>query len=172
MPPVTARYRWTLDTLQTGKHYAGKLRRGALAARVIIVGAFALLAMKFLLGGEDGFSTLNAVLVVGISLGVGLVIGLALKNHLAQKQFSQRPDANSEIEWTASESGISISTSTASSEIQWSAFQIIISTPKGFLFMPNRQVFNFIPSHAFESKEAVEAVKNLARQHAKDFREM
>ncbi len=113
---------------------------------------------------------ITAILLVAILVAVPL--GKRINAFFVRRQFAKRPDANVEIEWIFTEQGISTSSSAHKSEIQWSVFQRVISTSAGFLFMPNRQIFHFIPARAFETPADIENLKILTRRHASDFKEL
>ena len=48
----------------------------------------------------------------------------------------------------------------------------MLSTPAGFLLLPNAQIFHFIPRRAFASEADIEALKTLASTHAREFKEL
>ncbi|HEX7261398.1 MAG TPA: YcxB family protein [Luteolibacter sp.] len=169
MPPITVRFRWTLEDLLTGRKLSLRLNRSLFYIRIAL--GIALIGFgirKYLLGDPLWVFFLSFAIILPIALLVKSVI----QKQLIRRQFSKRPDANAEVAWTVTDQGISASSPHSKSEIQWSAFQRVIATPAGFLFMPNRQIFHFIPTRAFETPADIENLKTLARQHAKEFKEM
>ena len=178
MPPITAHFRWTVEDLITGRKYAMKLKRGRL---ILIIGvAVAVFSFSLLSGNHPKHTShgnhLSANLVIfGILLGAILIavpLGKFTGAMIIRRQFAKRPDANQEIACEFSESGIATSSSNAKSEIKWPAFYKVLATPAGFLFMPNAQIFHFIPKRAFASPADIETLKTLARQHATEFKEL
>ena len=181
MQPIIARYRWTVEDLITGRKYTTKLNRGRLI-RIIGLAVAAAAALTF--GVPSGNHPNHAPhrndpsanwVVSGIFLGAILIavpLGKFIAAKIVRRQFAKRPDANAELEWNFAEQAISTSSSHAKSEIKWPAFQKVISTPVGFIFMPTAQIFHFIPNRAFASPADIESVRTLARQHATEFKEL
>lgn len=169
MPPITARFRWTVEDFLTGRKLSLRLNRGLFYFRLTL--GVALLAFAYWQYQTGSFSWVF-YLAFSITLPVAIIVREAIQSWLLRRQFSKRPDANAEVEWTLSDQGIVSSTPLSKGEIQWSAFQRVISTPSGFLFMPNRQIFHFIPTRAFETPTDIENLKTLARQHATEFKEL
>jgi hypothetical protein len=169
MNPITARYRWTVVDLLTGRKISLRLNRALLYFRLAL--GSTLLAFAFWQYQTGSFSWVF-YLALGIILPITIGVRKTIQTRLLRRQFNKRPDANAGVEWIISDQGIVFSTPLSKGEIQWSAFQKIVATPKGFLFMPNRQIFHFIPVRAFETPADVENLNTLARQHAKEFKEL
>lgn len=175
METITARFNWTAEDLLTGRKFALKLNRwspfgfGVALLAAIVLGISVSGAH---LGKHGG---LSAFIIGGLIL-FGIIIGVPLAKRISQgmirRQFAKRPDAGAEIVWEISEQLIIIRSENSNSENQWSVFQQVIFTPGGFLFMPNKQVFNFIPNRAFENEMEIGRLKALARHQAKEFREI
>jgi hypothetical protein len=168
MPPVSVRYRWTLEDLLAGRKITLRLQRSLFYFRVALGAALLGLAVWNYRVGDSMWVFYLAMTAV---LAVALLAKALTQNLLLRRQFSKRPDANVEVEWVVSDHGIVASTPHSKSEIQWSAFQRVIFAPAGFVFMPNRQIFHFLPIRAFESPEDIGNLKSLARQHATEFKE-
>lgn len=169
MNPITARFRWTVEDLLTGRKFSLRLNRALVYFRIAL--GVALLAFAFWQYQIGSFSWVF-YLALSITLPIAIVVRKTIQTWLLRRQFSKRPDANAQVEWIISDQGIVASTPLSKGEIQWSAFQKIVATPKGLLFMPNRQIFHFIPARAFETPADMENLKSLARQHATDFKEL
>jgi hypothetical protein len=174
MPPITARYIFTLDDLLAGRKRVLKVGR-ALAYFIVMTGIVIALAIRMLGGPPRHFSLEGVAAAIGLLIFAILVAVPSAKmiNYLIiRNQFRKRPDLTSEVEWKFSEQNIIITSPTSTSECQWTAFQKIISTPEGIIFMPNAQIFSFVPIRAFDSAQDFEAVTALARRHASDFKEL
>lgn len=175
MPSVNARFHWTADDLLAGRKYATNSRKIWWIFILVMAAAFFApeifrekqLAHRHSLAAGLAVSAIFLV-TIGVALPLGKMIGAAI----VRRQFAKRPDANQEIEWEISETGITISASNAMTEAKWSAFQMIIFTPAGFLFMSNSQIFHIIPTRAFATPMDIENLKTLARQHATLFKEV
>ena len=171
---ITARFVWTVDDLMIGRKYFARFRKTSLIGIVLFVAGAVFVGSNIQRAyiGNDVFET-----VAGIALTIllGVIIGVPLarmiSSFLIRRQFSKRPDAGMEIIWEISEAGISTSSALSKSEIQWSAFQKVVATPAGFLFMPNVEIFHFIPNRAFENKMKIERLKELARRYAAQFKD-
>jgi hypothetical protein len=179
MPIITAKFRWTAEDLITGRKYAIRHKR---RGRLILLLAVAFVMFMFgLLNGsqpkhDSGAIHLSSSLTVfGVLIGVilfALPLGKYIAARINRRQFAKRPDADEDILWECSDTGIVTSSSNTQSEIKWAAFYKVLATPAGFLFMPNAQIFHFIPNRAFGSPADIESLKTLARQHARDFKVM
>jgi len=73
--------------------------------------------------------------------------------------FNKRPDANIEIEWQFSNTGIITQSSLGSGNVTWRSFFKIVETRDGFLFYPVKKVFHWLPFTAFESPECIAQVR-------------
>lgn len=178
MQPIPARFHWTVEDLITGRKYALKPKRKWLV--FIISAAVAVFTIGLQSGHHPSHTSHEnhlpeKLVALGVVVGAILIavpVGKFIGATIIRRQFAKRPDANEEIAWEFSEAGIATSSSNAKSEIKWPAFYRVLATPAGFLFMPNHQIFHFIPNRAFASSADIETVKSLARQHATVFKEM
>lgn len=175
MDTITARFVWTADDLITGRKYTMKLNKW----RSVGISFAALVAFSIGIhssGAHQGKHGILAASIIGGVILVGIIIGVPLakmiSRWLIRRQFAKRPDSGLEIVWEISENGISAHSTHSKSEIQWSAFQRVVSTPAGFLFMPNAQIFHILPNRAFADDGEIAKLKNLARRLAKDFKEL
>ena len=178
MNSITVRYRWTVEDLIAGRRYAQP------SAKVLMTIVALTLPVVFLASANDSSrssppSAYEAALVIVVIVAIAIVaswialkIGRKIRHSILRRQFAKRPDANHEVEWKISNEKIHISTPDAKTEVLWPAFQRVISTPAGFLFMPNKQIFHFIPIRAFDSPSDIEKLKEMARKHARTFKEL
>ncbi len=177
METITARFNWTVDDLLTGRKYVLKLNKWSSIGGWTASLAFVFVGIGFL--ASDSRNSKHGVLAAFIVGGVilfGLIIGVPLakmiSRSLIRRQFAKRPDADEEIFWEMSENGIATHSAHSKAEIQWNAFQRVISTPAGFLFMPNAQIFHFLPSRAFANDGEIAKLKELASRMAMEFKEL
>lgn len=170
MPPITARYHWTAEDLLIGSEFVNRSRRIRLIFFFSMCGA--IYSSVFFRGKYDWSAVLCTAAILLLAIVVALPLGKFIAKQITLRQFAKRPDANAEVEWIFTEHGISTFSSVHKSEIQWSTFQRIISSSAGFLFMPNLQIFHFIPARAFETPVDIENLKILARRYASDFKEL
>lgn len=124
---------------------------------------------------EHPFSASAALFTVGIlifTIIIAVSLTIQISKYNLRREFAKRPDANMEILWILSAAGIQTKSTNLKAELNWPVFQKIISAPAGFIFMPNSQIFHFIPIRAFSSAEDIENLKTLAREHAAVFKEL
>jgi hypothetical protein len=175
METITARLIWTADDLLAGRKHALKLNKwtsfGFWAAFVVFVSIGISVS-----GPSNSQHRVLAASIIGGVILVGILIGVPLakmiSRWLIRRQFAKRPDAGSEVVWEISENGIATHSAHSKAEIQWDAFQRVVSTPAGFLFMPNAQIFHFLPNRAFADDGEMDKVRDLARRLAKEFKEI
>lgn len=177
MEPITARFSWTFEDIRTGRKLVKKPGNLGL---LLITGVAVACCAILLIGAPSGRSyPLGTNLIIlgifstAVAFGaIALFLTRKIETSFARSKFSNRPDANCEVEWKFSEFEIHSSTDHSKSELKWIAFYKVISTPEGFIFMPNAEIFHFIPKRAFQSDEDINSLIALARRHASDFREL
>lgn len=173
MEPITARYIFTLDDLLAGRKHILKVGR-PLAYFIVMIGIFIALAIRVLGGPSRHFSLEGVAVSIGLLMFATLIAVPSAKKinyWIIRNQFRKRHNLTEELEWKFSEQNIVVTSPTAASECQWAAFQKVVSTAEGIIFMPNLQIFHFIPIRAFDSAQDFEAVRELARRHAVSFQE-
>ena len=175
MESITARFTWTADDLIVGRKHALKLNKWSPIGYWFAAIAFIVICVYSTGAHRDKHGVIVASFISGLIL-LGFIIGVPLarmiSSFLIRRQFGKRPDAGTEIVWEISEAGISTISAHSKSENQWSSLQKVVVTPAGFLFMPNSQIFHFIPNRAFAKPEDVENLKQLARHCAIEFKEV
>lgn len=175
METITARFTSTADDFIAGRKHALKLNKwssfGFWAAFLMFVSIGISVS-----GPSNSQHRILAASIIGGVILVGIVIGVPLakmiSRWLIRRQFAKRPDADSEVVWMFSEDGIAIHCAHSKAEIHWDAFQRVVSTPAGFLFMPNAQIFHFLPNRAFADDGEIAKLKDLARRLANEFKEL
>ncbi|MBC7981425.1 MAG: YcxB family protein [Armatimonadetes bacterium] len=172
MPPITARFKWTADDLAVGRKFFGRTAGNSVLWFVLIFLTVIFTSLKFLLGNR-----FEVVLVVAGIFGFATFVGITIvtrlvRPYLLKREFASRHDAHEEIEWQFSQQQITINSTDGKSDLQWSAFQKVLSTPAGFLFLSTAQIFHFVPRRAFASEADIEFVISLARTHAREFKEL
>lgn len=175
METITARFNWTVDDLLAGRKQVLKLKKWrTFGISIAALAAFSIGLLKS--APLDSKHGVLAAFIIGGLILLGILIGVPLakmiSRFLIRRQFAKRPDAGTEVVWEMSEDGIATHSAHSKAEIQWSAFQRVISTPAGFLFMPNTQIFHFLPNRAFANYAEIARLKDLARRMAKDFKEL
>ena len=175
METITARFIWTANDLLAGRKYVLKLSKWSSVGVWLLALVFFTIGVLISNPPNSKHGALAAVFLF-IILFIGIIIGVPLAKMISQwsirRQFTKRPDADTEVVWEISENGISIHSDLSKAEIQWNAFQRVVFTPVGFLFMPNAQIFHFIPNRAFANDGEIAKLKELARRLAKDFKEL
>lgn len=177
MESITACYCFTVEDLLAGRKYGIKTKQGRWVWFFvpILPFSFGWLSSIHLKDLFHGYNLAAALVSLLVPLCVVIAVSFLIRwivSFMIRRQFAKRPDANLEIVWTFSETGIATSSSLSESEIKWPTFYKVLATPKGFLFMPNQQTFHFIPTRAFESPADIENLKTLARQCAREFKEL
>jgi hypothetical protein len=86
--------------------------------------------------------------------------------------FAKRPHAYQVVQAAFSPEEIYFSCQDQKIQTTWSAFNKVVATPDGILFLPNAEVFRFIPERAFKTDDDFEALIVLARKHAPNFQEL
>lgn len=172
MTPVTARFVWTADDLITGRKHLLKLRRRRRLVLLAIAILLFVIGIRLLTGRHDPLHDLAPPVIGGMVGGLATFATLIpFMNWKIRRDFAKRPDANMEIVWEISDDGIRTSSPIANSEIKWPIFQKVIAAPVGILFMPNAQIFHFLPLRAFATPADFEEVKALAQKHSREYRE-
>lgn len=173
METITARFTWTADDLIAGRKHALKLNKWSSFGFWTAFLTFVSIGISVSGPSNSQHRVLTASIIGGVIL-VGIIIGVPLarmfSRWLIRRQFAKRPDAGSEVVWEISENGIATHCAHSKAEIQWDAFQRVVSTPAGFLFMPDTQIFHFLPNRAFADIVEMDRLKDLARRLAKDFK--
>lgn len=170
MKPIVAKFRWTADDLKTGRKYFRRIN----TTRRLIFHSITILCIGYVLwdpivaGNRAAFFTIPFVIIV--ALIAYLITILLISPYLAKREFSKRPDANMEIEYSFSAEKIVVTSPKAKSETEWAAYSQVFSTPAGFLFLPNAQIFHFLPRRAFANDGDIEILKGLALQQSIDFK--
>jgi hypothetical protein len=172
--PITVRFVWTADDLITGRKYAIKLNKWS----PIGYGFTAIVGLAICIYASGAHRQKHGVMIaifIGGMILLGIIIGVPfarmISRFLIRRRFAKRPDSGTEVVWEISDAGISTSTAQSKSENLWTSLQQVVSTPEGFLFMPNTEIFYFIPHRAFESGMDIERLKELARRCAAKFKE-
>ena len=178
MEPITSRFTLIADDLIKSKEHAALAleSKGPLLAWIQSHKAYVAFLAAFAF--PEKFDVLGCTITresVTGTMFVIMLVGLAttlISNFLTRRRFPKLLDANREINWTISDTEIQISSTHSQATFDWVAFQRILFTRAGFLFMANEQIFHFIPTRAFSTPADIENLKTLARQHATDFKEM
>ena len=167
---ITVRYRWTAEALVESSRWDLRQRfprpvRWMFWPLVIVslsVGARLLI--------QSPLSTMGTVL-----FGLGVFVPLALffiRPWSLRRQFSKRPDRESEIEWRLSSEGLKARGEHSSADLQWSALAKIVRTPAGFLLYPTHQVLHWLPRDGFASDAEFEQVARMVQEKGVSFREV
>ncbi|MEO7101201.1 MAG: YcxB family protein [Luteolibacter sp.] len=175
MEPITARFRLTADDLIAGRKYAKTASPNwwITINKYVSVTYLAFVATLFLPDGFRLSDYLTAEIIRVILLTILVVDAIAETTFTSKirRGFAKRADANQmEIAWTVSETDIHVSSPHSNTEFVWPAFQRIVSTADGFIFMTTEQNFYFLPTRAFSSPADIENFKVLARGHATEFK--
>ena len=56
--------------------------------------------------------------------------------------------------------------------VKWELFSKVVHAPKGFLFYPNNQIYNWFPHSCFSSENEIYRVKELAKSKVAKFIEL
>jgi cytochrome c oxidase assembly factor CtaG len=177
MEPITAHFNWTADDLIKGRKYFLKSRGKSPYLIILLCFVAGLIGWQLTTANHslNASSAIAAAVVVALLL-LGCLIGIpvskSITRYLTRREFAKRPDANIAISWTFAEDLIHTLSSSGKAEIQWSAFQSVLHTPAGFLFIPNRQMFHLIPTRAFANPAEIENLKSLARRQAAEYKEI
>jgi YcxB-like protein len=169
MEEIVAEYVWTVDELVTARKW--HVRQGILRyVRVLVWGL-----IVFFLG--LGLLTLivlrDAAGITGIVIGLFLLfIHLIVDPWLIRRQFDKRPDQGIAVEWRFLPDLILIENALGKSEVQWDAFYEVVQSPDGFLFCANKQIFHWLPRHAFARDDDFTQLLRLAEQKARKFRQI
>lgn len=173
MDAIVARWIWLQTDLEEGRKQFSKINASQRFLRTFVLAAVAaiLLFRAFSDDKHDSYLATLAILIVAIITAV-ILVKVLISPSLRQREFNKRPDANQEIAWSIDNENITIISPDTRSEVRWTHFYKVVSTPVGFLFMPNAQIFQFIPNRAFLIPADIEKLKTLARDHAKDYKEI
>lgn len=175
MDRIVARYRWTYHLQSLGANMHEQTRRkdrilsyGFLISVGVIAGAAAWEGNL-----KTGAAFIAVLILVGmIAASLVFLIVSFISPRLRKWQFERRPEAGADIEWTFTETEISAAAPWGTFVAPWSSYFKITGTPYGFLFFSNPQAPSFIPNDAFETPDHVDALKALAREHARNFNEL
>lgn len=167
--PVSARYHWTIEDLLTGRRITMRLNRRLFYFRIAVVVGF--LALAWL---RHGSADPLWIFFLGCAISIPLLVPLRklVGEWTLRRQFPKRPDAGAEVGWDISEDGIITSTPYSRAELKWTAFQRVIATPAGIVFMPNRQIFHFLPARAFAPPADMATVAEMASRLVPDFKRL
>lgn len=170
MTPISARWIWLQEDLELGKKHFSRIKGSHQFWIYAIIGFSAVFLVRQFLTKGDRMASLFVLglLFVAACIAV-LIVKKVVSPILRKREFAKRPDAGQEIHWLFSNDDITVTTRDSKSEIKWSAFYKVFHTPAGFLFLPNAQIFYFIPKRAFSTDEDFAAVRSLARTNAKEF---
>lgn len=177
MKPIIASYCFTVEDLLAGRKYGIKTKRSRWFWFFvpILPFSFGWLSSIHIKDLFHGYNLAAALVGLLVPLCVIIAVSFLIRwivSFIIRRQFAKRPDANQDVVWEFSESGIAVSSRNSKSEIKWQHFYKVLATPAGFLFMPIAQIFHFIPNRAFESAADIENLKILARQCAREFKEL
>lgn len=167
--PVSARYNWTIDDLLTGRRITMRLNRRLLYFRIAVVIAFLVFAWQ---AHQSGNGLQPIFLGGAIAIPLLVLLRRFISEWTLRRQFPKRPDAGAEVGWDISEDGILATSPNTRTELKWTAFQRVIATPKGIIFMPNRQIFHFLPARSFAPPEEMETVATMASRLVPDFKRL
>lgn len=176
MKPIIASYCFTVEDLLAGRKYGMKTKLGpwfwlTFIPFFIYFNSLIEIIFKDLTHGRHLASLISLLIPLCVFIAaLFLLKGIVL--FMIRRQFAKRPDANQDVVWEFSKSGIVVSSRNSKSEIKWPHFDKVLATPAGFLFMPIAQVLHFIPHRAFESAADIENLKTLARQCAREFKQL
>ncbi len=175
MPPITARFFFTLEDVHVSKKHLERWLRGSpLKGNLAALGLIGLFTYIFwsLTGDRVPFFVIAIVYGVLITAFPISMLVIRKMNHAAIRRYHAAVvGADHEITWTFSEQGIHGLTSDSESHCKWSAYPTVIFTPDGFIFKSSNQLFYFIPNRAFSSPADIKNLKELARQCATSFEE-
>lgn len=173
MDPIIAQWTWTQEDLDLGRKF---FRKTVSKVRQFWTWAIISASVTFVIlneiakGGREAGLFVFGILLFAV-LGSIFVTTTFISPFLRKREFAKRPDANIEIRWEITAEKIVITTDLSRSEMEWSIFYKVISVKAGFLFLPNAQIFQFIPNRAFAVENDIQRLRQLAALHAKDYKE-
>lgn len=167
--PVSARYNWTIDDLLTGRRITMRLNRRLHYFRLAMCVLAAILMWST---HRNGWVFVASLFAIAFLIYLGLLLRRFISEWTLRRQFPKRPDAGAEVGWDISEDGILATSPHSRTELKWTIFQRVVATPKGIVFMPNRQIFHFLPARAFASPGEMETVATMASRLVADFKRL
>jgi YcxB-like protein len=164
---ITVRFRWTAEELiaATRAHLRSHY---SLHKRI----CFWLCGPLMFLGGLSAVISSRPNLMGLFALVVGATLLLffpLILPRMLRRQFAQRPDRDSEVEWRINDENLAARGIHGNSEFTWSALSKVVQTKRGFLLYPTPQIFHWLPRHGFSNDTDFENLSQLARQHASKF---
>lgn len=163
MNPITARFHWTSPDRTESRETVMRSKFGSKNPAALLQ---FLLTMAILLGMDH--LRIDLLWITVSVLMLLTIIGFAK----FLKPFDKRPHAYQVVEWSITPEEIRCSCQNQKIQTTWSAFNKVIATSEGILFLPSAEVFRFIPERAFKTDDDFEALKTLARKYAPDFNEL
>ena len=162
----TAKFRWTREEYIRAmqEHQRQKLRRPILLTIQIFSAILLLVVVAIVLASVFLPSTSRPPILGVIILVLFSLYWLTFERFNPwywSRGFSKRPDANIEIEWHFSKTGITMQSSLGTGNVTWNSFVKIVETRDGFLFYPLKKLFHWLPFAAFESPECIAQVRLL-----------
>lgn len=172
MNTITARYRWTFHVSALGgKLFEQTRRKERIYCHILMVVLVTAIAgmMVWMENPKLAAIFLGSLALVGFF--TIFITFCLISPTLKRWQFHRRPDVNTEIEWIFTPEEISLTSSLGKISGPWSSFHGVTTTIYGFLFFSQSGFNHFIPNDAFEPPEHIEALKVMARENARVFKE-
>ncbi len=87
-----------------------------------------------------------------------------------RRRFKKRPDKDKMVNWVISEDALHSSVEgIGEATIQWESISKVVHAPKGFLFYPNDQIYNWFPHTGFTRENDIAKVAELAKSKVAKF---
>jgi hypothetical protein len=166
MPPIVAKYDWTLDALSTAFRWHFRHR-----TRPISHVAFWAMSLLFIVWGAvvtASFGQLDGLILIALG-SIFILWHVAGPRLLAWLQLRRNPHLNAHIEWQFADDAIEIISPLSSTKTQWAAAVKAVKTPDGFLIYFSPQMFHWIPRTGFASSAEFETVRQLAKTKCANF---
>lgn len=106
-------------------------------------------------------------LLIPISAGVGLILGLYLEKRRYVSGLKSSPVLDTKLTFKATEDAVVIISSHSSSTLKWDMFHKTVGTPDGVLLYHQKYLFNWLPKTAFSSESDYQRFLELASSKTK-----
>jgi hypothetical protein len=164
---ITASFRLSSEELLTAHRlYMRHSRNGRKIRRCLWV----IVPLSVAFGAATIFvQGLNPLAAFLIALGLAVWISPLFVRRLILKHFAKRPDRNMLVTWEIHGDHIATKTEASSSAFEWRMILEVLQAEEGFLIFLNDRVFHWLPAHAFQKPEDVEAFAQLAKAQVQRF---
>lgn len=171
---VTARCPWVIDDLLEGRRATLLVNSHLSYLRLAVFAGIA--ASIFLVGWLRDWSHfpewLQFLIKASAFISTLLAVIFPLSERLIRSRFSRHPEAGSELYWEISEDGVVVTGLFSRTELEWRNLYRVGATPKGIFIMPHKQLYYFLPAHAFAGPADMETVLEMASRLAPDFKRL